>query len=105
MRRWRCVRRLFTAGIVMLGTGLPLAGLAGPASASPLRPAATAAPSPAQVAELTASDGASINYFGVSVALTAGGNVALIGASGRDGGTGAAYLFTPPGPAGSKPPN
>ena len=91
MRDRRYARRLLAAGIVMLGTGLPFAG---PASASPARPTAPAWSSPAQVAELTASDGASGDWFGIPVAITADGNTALIGASYRDSATGAAYVFT-----------
>jgi hypothetical protein len=90
MRHGPYARRLLAAGIVMLGTGLPLAG---PAGASPVRSAVTAAPSPAQVADLTASDGASGDDFGFSVAVTADGSTALIGAFDRDGNTGAVYVF------------
>ena len=91
MRHWRYARRLLAAGLVILGTGLPLAG---PASASSLRPTVTAPPSPVQVAELTASDSAPDNYFGDPVAITPDGNTALIGAAGNDNDPGAAYVFT-----------
>jgi hypothetical protein len=94
VRRWRYVRWLLAPGFVMLGAGLPLAGPAGPASASPLRPTATATPSPAQVAELRASDGASLNQFGYALAVTPDAGTALIGAPDRDGDRGAAYTFT-----------
>jgi FG-GAP repeat protein len=90
MRHGRYAWCLLAAGIVMLGTGLPLAG---PAGASSLRSTAAAAPSPAQVAELTASDGAGHDLFGISSAITPGGNTALIGAAYRNGNTGAVYVF------------
>ncbi len=48
-----------------------------------------------QAAELTASDAASGDVFGFSVALSAAGNEALVGAPGHDGRLGAAYVFTP----------
>ncbi len=44
-----------------------------------------------QQAELTASDGAASDYFGYAVALN--GSTALIGANGKDGSAGAAYVF------------
>ncbi|EPX4140349.1 FG-GAP repeat protein, partial [Vibrio parahaemolyticus] len=44
-----------------------------------------------QVAKLTASDGASFNYFGNSVAIS--GDTAIIGAYGHDSRKGAAYVF------------
>jgi hypothetical protein len=44
-----------------------------------------------QVAEFTASDGASLDEFGNSV--SASGNTAVVGAPFADGGTGAAYVF------------
>jgi len=47
-----------------------------------------------QTAQLTASDGAVQDLFGTSVAITANGNAALIGAPKHASGTGAAYLFT-----------
>ncbi len=51
-----------------------------------------------QKQELTASDGAADNYFGVSVALSSDGNTALVGASFKTVGSnsyqGAAYVFT-----------
>jgi hypothetical protein len=90
MRSWRYVRRVLAAGIVILGTGLPLVG---PASASPLRPAVTAAHSPVQTAELTASDGADGDLFGTSVAVAADGTTALIGAPDQDDYAGAVYVF------------
>jgi len=46
-----------------------------------------------QATALTATDGASNNAFGVSVALSADGSTALVGANGRNNATGAAYLF------------
>jgi hypothetical protein len=48
-----------------------------------------------QAAELTASDTASDNQFGASVALSAGGGTALVGAIGCNSYTGAGYVFTP----------
>lgn len=45
-----------------------------------------------QQAKLVASDGASGDQFGVSVAVS--GNTALVGASGNASGQGAAYIFT-----------
>jgi hypothetical protein len=47
-----------------------------------------------QTAELTASDGASGDQFGLSVAITPDGTTAVIGAAWRDSSTGAAYVFT-----------
>jgi FG-GAP repeat len=47
-----------------------------------------------QTAELTASDAASSDAFGTSVAISADGNIALVGAYGNDNQTGAAYVFT-----------
>jgi FG-GAP repeat protein len=47
-----------------------------------------------QAAELTASHGAPDDSFGDSVALSASGITALVGAPGRNQDTGAAYLFT-----------
>ncbi len=47
-----------------------------------------------QAQALTATDGASSNDFGRSIALSADGNTALIGAFGRNSSTGAAYVFT-----------
>jgi hypothetical protein len=44
--------------------------------------------------ELTAADGSAGDGFGVSVGLDANGATALIGASGRNDGQGAAYIFT-----------
>lgn len=46
---------------------------------------------PAQQAHLTASDGAIRNYFGHSVSIS--GATAVVGAWGRNGNTGAAYVF------------
>ncbi len=46
-----------------------------------------------QTAELAASRGAHGDDFGASVALSASGATALVGASGRDSFTGAAYVF------------
>jgi hypothetical protein len=43
---------------------------------------------------LTASGGARFDDFGRSVALSAGGGTALVGAPGQHSGTGAAYVFT-----------
>jgi hypothetical protein len=48
-----------------------------------------------QAGELTASDTASDNQFGSSVALSAGGGTALIGAIGRHKDAGAGYVFAP----------
>ena len=48
-----------------------------------------------QTAELTASDAASNNQFGSSVALSAGGSTALAGAIGHNSWAGAGYVFTP----------
>ena len=48
-----------------------------------------------QAAELTASDAANLDNFGLSVALSALGTTALVGAPGRNSGAGAAYVFTP----------
>jgi hypothetical protein len=54
-----------------------------------------------QQAKLTASDGQAYDNFGWSVSITADGNIALISATGEDGGAGdpisaagAAYIFT-----------
>ncbi|MCZ7549943.1 MAG: DNRLRE domain-containing protein [Anaerolineales bacterium] len=51
-----------------------------------------------QQAQLTASDGATYDYFGVSVALNAAGDTAIVGAYGDDVGAnadqGSAYVFT-----------
>ena len=47
-----------------------------------------------QTAALTATGGANDDYFGISVALSADGNTALVGATGRNTSTGAAYVFT-----------
>jgi hypothetical protein len=44
-----------------------------------------------QVARLTASDGALLDYFGVSVAISV--NTVLVGAYGDNGGAGSAYVF------------
>ena len=46
-----------------------------------------------QTAELTAPHGASFDVFGSSVALSALGTTALVGAPGRNTNTGAAYVF------------
>ena len=45
-----------------------------------------------QQAELTAIDGSSGDNFGVSVAIS--GSIAVVGADGRNSGTGAAYVFS-----------
>ncbi len=45
-----------------------------------------------QQGELTASDGASLDYFGASVAVS--GDTAIVGAYGHASGQGAAYVFT-----------
>ena len=58
------------------------------------RPNSGSAYSPAQT--LTAADGVANDQFGFSVALSADGSTALIGASGRSSFTGAAYVFTRP---------
>jgi hypothetical protein len=50
--------------------------------------------SPAQQAELIASDRAQSDHLGFSVALSADGNTALIGAYGKNSSQGAAYVFT-----------
>ena len=47
-----------------------------------------------QAAELTATDGASLDEFGYSVAVSADGSTAVIGGYGHDSYTGAAYVFT-----------
>ena len=47
-----------------------------------------------QTGELTASDGAPGYEFGYSVALSALGTTALVGAWGNNSNTGAAYVFT-----------
>jgi hypothetical protein len=47
-----------------------------------------------QQRELTASDGTTGDAFGTSVALSADGNTALIGAAGKNSSQGAAYVFT-----------
>jgi hypothetical protein len=47
-----------------------------------------------QQGELTAGDGSAGDGFGVSVGLGANGGTALIGASGKNSGQGAAYVFT-----------
>ncbi|NVN92510.1 MAG: hypothetical protein HXX11_18200 [Desulfuromonadales bacterium] len=47
-----------------------------------------------QQAKLTASDGAASDNFGYSVAISADGNSAIIGAHGKSSAQGAAYLFT-----------
>ncbi len=49
-----------------------------------------------QQQELTASDGASSDSFGYSVALSGDGNTALVGAFGKNQSRGAAYVFAPP---------
>jgi hypothetical protein len=70
---------------------IPAGLLAAPARAG-LAP--RAAPSNwGQQAELTASDGAQDDYFGLSVALAGDGSTALVGAEGKNGYTGAAYVF------------
>jgi len=51
-------------------------------------------PTWSQAARLAASDTASDNQMGVSVALSAPGGTALVGAFGHDFGAGAAYVFT-----------
>lgn len=48
-----------------------------------------------QTGELTASGTASGNQFGTSVALSAGGSTALVGAIGYNSYAGAGYVFTP----------
>lgn len=48
-----------------------------------------------QTGELTASGPASGNQFGTSVALSAGGSTALVGAIGYNSYAGAGYVFTP----------
>jgi len=47
-----------------------------------------------QEQKISASNGAANNSFGLGVTLTSDGNTALLGASGRNSATGAAYLFT-----------
>ena len=47
-----------------------------------------------QQAKLTASDGATNDYFGWSVSLSSDGNTAIVGAYGKNSNTGAAYIFT-----------
>ncbi|EPX4139432.1 FG-GAP repeat protein, partial [Vibrio parahaemolyticus] len=46
-----------------------------------------------QVAKLTASDGASFDFFGTSVAMST--EAAIIGSFYNDGGKGSAYIFVP----------
>jgi hypothetical protein len=43
---------------------------------------------------VTAGDGAPRDLFGASVALSKDGGVALVGADGKDGTTGAAYVLS-----------
>jgi hypothetical protein len=45
-------------------------------------------------AKLTAADGASNDYFGISVAISSDGNTAIIGASNDDSARGSAYIYT-----------
>ena len=47
-----------------------------------------------QQQELTASDGAAYDRFGGSVALSGDGSTALVGAGGKNSGTGAAYVLS-----------
>src|SRR5208283_891641 len=47
-----------------------------------------------QQQELTASDGTANDFFGTSIAMSADGGTALIGAKGNNAGQGAAYVFT-----------
>jgi hypothetical protein len=49
-----------------------------------------------QQAELTAGDAAAGDQFGTAVALsvTSSGTTVVVGAQGKDSGTGAAYVFT-----------
>jgi hypothetical protein len=44
--------------------------------------------------KVTAGDGAPRDLFGASVALSKDGGVALVGADGKDGTTGAAYVLS-----------
>jgi hypothetical protein len=46
-----------------------------------------------QIAKLTASDGAANDYFGYSVAISADGSTAIVGAHGKTSSYGAAYIF------------
>ena len=99
----RCLAVLVTP-LVVLGV---LAGMA-PAAAATLaavpvslqaaigKSLGTAAPAAgySQQAELTASGGVPGGQFGQSVALSARGTTALVGAPVRDTGTGAVYVFT-----------
>jgi hypothetical protein len=53
-----------------------------------------APPKPVAQQKLQASDAASGDLFGSSVALSQHGDVALVGADGKDVHAGAAYIFT-----------
>ena len=59
------------------------------------QPAISAAIDPSQSAKLTASNGASGDEFGMSVAVS--GDMVVIGAPAANDGRGAAYVFTEPG--------
>ncbi len=69
--------------------GAPMAGVGGAAYVFAYNTAWT------QQAELTASNGANSDGFGVSVALSSSPTVALIGAPNANGRAGAAYIFAP----------
>jgi hypothetical protein len=77
------------AGASGRGPALPT-GLLRALTRAGLRPAATTW---MQQAELTASDAAQGDAFGLSVALAGDGSTALVGAEGKDSSTGAAYVF------------
>jgi hypothetical protein len=68
--------------------------LGGRSGAAPAGSRPNTAPSYSQQAKLTASDGAGGDIFGFSVAISAGGTIALIGAQYHNSQTGSAYVFT-----------
>ncbi len=81
---------VFAAVGAKVGLALAPAGLQAVVRGTLGAPAARAG-SAVQQAKLTASDGASRDFFGGSVALTA--STAVVGASGNNSGTGAAYVY------------
>ncbi len=93
----RC-RAVLVTPLVILGMIAGTAPAAAAAPASPLAPirtslgAAVSVASYSQQAELTASDAASGDGFGDSVAMSASGSTALVGAP--YAGTGTVYVFT-----------
>jgi hypothetical protein len=82
------VRRLGSAGIAMMVVAPAVAGSAAMFGANPVLAAAQAAVRPT----LTASDGAAGDGFANSLAIS--GSTAVVGASGKNSLTGAAYVFT-----------